>query len=362
VAAADDVQGLCKELFPILRTVDLLRKYVAERLRGRRPRQRCLHQKAGDGTDVVGQSSLDVAKERKSNTGRKQLVVVSMLKALILLSFYYLADQQVEYQIRDRLSFPRFLGLGIEDEVPDATTVWRFREPLKELGLLEALFDRSGDDLSGEGFQAKRGQIVDASIVPVPIQLNSRKENRRIKDGEVPENWSEAKREQKDVQARWTQKNGKSVFGHKNDIDVDAEHKLIRTFAVTPANVHDSQVLDDLIDPDNEDPGVCADAAYRNEETETVLADAGYGSHICEKGQAGQPLTAEQQGQNRRRSKTRSRVEHVFGFQQYSMGGKRVRTIGLARAEVTIGLMNLTYNLMRYLQLTKHREGAPVAA
>jgi len=301
-------------------------------------------------------------KERKSNAGRKPLDVVLMFKALILQSLYNLADEQVEYQIRDRLSFARFLGLGIEDEVPDATTVWRFRERLKELGLMGPLFDRFGDYLSGEGFQAKRGQIVDASIVPAPIQRNSREENRRIKDGEVPEDWSEAKREQKDVEARWTQKNGKSFFGYKNHIDVDAEHKLIRTFAVTPANVHDSQVLDDLIDPDNEDPGVWADAAYRSEETETLLEEAGYESHICEKGQAGQPLTAEQQAQNRRRSKTRSRVEHVFGFQQNSMGGKLVRTIGLARAQVKIGLMNLTYNLMRYLQLTKHREGAPAAA
>lgn len=301
-------------------------------------------------------------KERKSNAGRKPLDVVLMFKVLILQSLYNLADEQVEYQIRDRLSFARFLGLGIEDEVPDATTVWRFRERLKALGLIEPLFDRFGDHLAAEGFQAKQGQIVDASIVPVPIQRNSREENRRIKEGDVPQDWSEAKREQKDVDARWTKKRGKSYFGYKNHIDVDAEHKLIRTFAVTPANVHDSQVFDALIDADNADSGVWADSAYRSEDTEAVLADAGYTSHICEKGHAGQPLSPEQEANNRRRSKVRSRVEHVFGFQQNSMGGKLVRTIGLARAEVKIGLMNLTYNLMRYLQLTKHRKGAPAAA
>lgn len=301
-------------------------------------------------------------KERKSNAGRKAIDVVLMFKVLILQTLYNLADEQVEYQIKDRLSFARFLGLGIEDSVPDATTVWNFRERLKELGLMELLFDRFGDSLAAEGYQAKQGQIVDASIVPVPIQRNSREENRRIKKGEVPEDWSEDKREQKDVEARWTKKNGKSYFGYKNHIDVDAAHKLIRTFAVTPANVHDSQVFDDLVDPDNADPGVWADSAYRSEETEAVLAKAGYESHICEKGQAGQPLDAEQEARNRKRSKVRSRVEHVFGFQQNSMGGKLIRTIGLARAEVKIGLMNLTYNLMRYLQLTKRREGAPAAA
>jgi IS5 family transposase len=301
-------------------------------------------------------------KERKSNAGRKPLDVVLMFKVLILQTLYNLADAQVEYQIRDRLSFARFLGLGIEDEVPDATTVWRFRERLKELDLMGVLFDRFGDYLAAEGYQAKQGQIVDASLVPVPIQRNSREESRRIKAGEVPEDWSPAKRAQKDVEARWTKKRGKSTFGYKNYIDVDAAHKLIRTFEVTPAQVHDSQVFDDLIDPDNEDPEVWADSAYRSEATEAVLEDGGYASHICEKGQAGKPLSAEQQANNRQRSKIRARVEHVFGFQQNSLGGKLIRTIGLARARVKIGLRNLTYNLMRYLQITKHRRGVPAAA
>ncbi len=300
-------------------------------------------------------------KERKSNDGRQPLDGVLMFKVLILQSLYNLSDKQVEYQIRDRLSFARFLGLGIEHEVLDATTVWRYRERLKELGLMESWFDPFGDPLSDEGFQAKQGQIIDASIIPVPIQRNSREENRRLKEGDVPQDWSEAKREQKDVDARWTKQRGKSYFGYKNHLDVDGEHKLIRTFAVPLAHGHDSQVFDDLIDPDNADSGVWADSAYRREETEAVRREAGYESHICEKGQAGQPLSPAQEANNRRSSKVRSRVEHVFGFQQNRMGGKLIRTIGLARTEVKIGLVNMTYNLMRYLQLTKRREGAPAA-
>ncbi len=80
-------------------------------------------------------------KERKSNAGPQPLDGVLMFKVLILQSLYNLSDNQVEYQIRDRLSFARFLGLGMEDEVPDATTVWRFRERLEELGLMESWFD-----------------------------------------------------------------------------------------------------------------------------------------------------------------------------------------------------------------------------
>jgi transposase, IS5 family len=175
-------------------------------------------------------------KERESNAGRKPIGVVLMFKILILQTLCNLCDKQVEYQIRDRLSYARFLALGIEDEVPDHTTVWLFRERLKELGLIEPLFGRFGDYLAGEEFEAKQGQIVDASIVPVPIQRNSREENGCIKNGEVPEDWIAAKSEQKDVEARFTKKNGKSYFGYKNHIGVDAENKLIRTFEVTPAH------------------------------------------------------------------------------------------------------------------------------
>ena len=298
-------------------------------------------------------------KDRKSAAGRKPLDVVRMFKVLILQTLYNLADEAVEYQIRDRLSFLRFLGLERYDSVPDGTTVWRFRERLKELEWIKPLFDRFGDFLAQAGLEARNGQIIDASIVTVPIQRNSREENRRIKAGDVPEDWDDNKARQKDTDARWTKKHSKSYFGYKNHIDVDAEHKLIRDFTTTAANVHDSQVFDDVLDPDHIDPQVWADSAYRSEATETALSGAGYESHICEKGQSKQPLTDAQQAANRVRSKTRSRVEHLFGFQQNSMGGKLIRTIGQARAAVKIGCMNLTYNLMRYLQLTKPRATAP---
>jgi len=301
-------------------------------------------------------------KKRKSNAGRKPFDALLMFKVLVLQSLYNLADEQVEFQIRDRLSFMRFLGLKIEDTVPDATTVWNFRERLNELGLMKPLFNRFDDYLAGAGYQASSGQIVDASIVRVPIQRNSREENARIKKGDVPEDWNEAKREQKDVEARWTKKHGKSHYGYKNHINVDAEHKLVRDYEVTPASVHDSQVLDEVIDPDNVDPEVWADSAYRSEETESVLDEAGYISHIQEKGQSGQPLSEEQNRRNRERSRVSSRVEHVFGFQENSMGGKLVRTIGLARATMKIGMMNLTYNLMRYVQLRRRGVSASAAA
>jgi len=220
----------------------------------------------------------------------------------------------------------------------------------------------TGDYLAQAGLEARNGQIIDASIVTVPIQRNSREENRRIKAGDVPGDWDDNKARQKDTDARWTKQHGKSDFGDKKHIDVDAAHKLIHDFETTAANVRDSQVFDDVLDPDNVDPPVWADSAYRSEATEAALSGAGYESHIGEKGQRNQPLTEEQQAANRVRSKTRAGVEHIFGFQQNSPGGTLIRTIGQARAEVKIGCMNLTYNLMRYLQLTKPRATAPALA
>jgi transposase len=119
--------------------------------------------------------------ERKSNAGRKPFDAVMMFKVLVLQTLYNLADEQVEYQIRDRLSFMRFLGLGLEDRVPDATTVWLFREALTKANLVKALFERFNGHLDARGYIARGGQIVDATIVSAPRQHNTREENEECK-------------------------------------------------------------------------------------------------------------------------------------------------------------------------------------
>jgi len=303
-------------------------------------------------------------RERKSSAGRRPFDGVMMFKALVLQSLYNLSDEQVEYQVRDRLSFMRFLGLGIEDPVPDATTLWRFREALVELGLMERLFARFAACLEERGYEARKGQIVDASVVEVPRQRNTREENQRSKAGEEIEGWSEAKRRQKDTDARWTKKHGQSYYGYKNHVSVDREHKLVRRFSVTDAAVHDSQVLGELLDPANSGAGVWGDSAYRSREAQATLKEAGYRSRVHYKGSRAHPLSGYKEALNQKLSKVRARVEHVFGFQENSMGGKFIRTIGRARARLKIGLMNLTYNLMRYLQLerNKSRTLVPLAA
>jgi IS5 family transposase len=239
--------------------------------------------------------------QRKSNAGRPPWDEVLIFKTMILQQLYNLSDDQIKYQIRDRLSFMRFLGLGIEDSVPDAKTIWR----LAGAGKMKELFDKFDAFLREKGYLAMGGQIVDASIVPVPRQHNKRDENEKIKAGETPEEWEGKpnKKRQKDVNARWTKKHGKSYYGYKNHINVDRRHKFIRAYDVTDASVHDSQALAGLIDASNTSSDLWADSAYRSQKIENELEERGLHSHIHHKGRRGKPLGERQQKANRRRSK-----------------------------------------------------------
>ena len=221
--------------------------------------------------------ALTPANEKKSNAGRKPIDVIVMFRMLVLQSLYNLSDEQVEYQVRDRLSFTRFLRLGFEDSIPDGTTLWLFRETLAKAGLIERLFERFGQHLEAKGYIARGGQMVDATIVPVPKQRNSREENEAVKAGKTPEEWEKnpAKNRQKDKDARWTKKHGKSFFGYKNHINADARHKLIRQYGVTDASVHDSRKFDRLVNKANTSADVYADSAYRSAEIEVKLRARG---------------------------------------------------------------------------------------
>ena len=287
-------------------------------------------------------------KQRKSTAGAKPYDAVLMFKILILQSLYNLSDEAMEYQILDRMSFMRFLGLHAGDPVPDAKTIWLFREQLKAAGRIETLFKQFEDFLADNGYAAKRGQIIDASIVAAPRQRNSREENSQIKEGKTPEDWQEAKKRQKDVDARWTKKNEKTYYGYKNHISVDVAHKFVRGYAVTDAAVHDSQVFEDLLDENNSSRDVYADSAYRSEESIQRLEELGFREHVQRKGCKNHKLTKWEQQGNRTRAKIRSRIEHVFGVQAMVAGNLILRCIGMIRARVKIGLRNLAYNINRY--------------
>ena len=291
------------------------------------------------------------AKKKKSSPGPKYYDVVLMFKILIIQSLYNLSDDAVEFQILDRLSFMRFLKLSLGDRVPDSKTIWLFRDQLTKANLIEKLFVEFDKFLRSNGYSAKKGQIVDASIISTPKQRNSRNENQKIKQGEVPQDWKIAKKSQKDTDARWTIKGGKRYYGYKNHISIDVKNKLIRSYAVTDASVHDSNVFEDLLDDSNSSRDVYADSAYRSKASEKRLKQKGYRGHLQRKGSRHKKLTEWEKQGNRTRSRIRSRVEHIFGIQAMTAGSLNLRTIGLVRARAKIGLRNLAYNINRYKTL-----------
>jgi IS5 family transposase len=284
--------------------------------------------------------------------GRPAYDAVLMFKILILQRYYNVSDDAIEYAILDRLSFMRFLGLGINDPVPDAKTIWLFRDKLTQGGMVEKLFSLLDNQLDRDGIIVHKGKLVDASIVEVPIQRNSKEENQQLKEGVLPEEWKENKRRQKDVDAKWNRKGNQDSFGYKDHIKADGKTKIITRYKVTPANVSDGEVLEELLDK-KEDRGqhLHADSAYRSKELEQVCAKKGVISCIHEKGYRHKKLTLREKRRNHVKSKTRARVEHIFGFMTNSMKGMYLKYRSFTRNAAAIGLMNLTYNLFRLVQL-----------
>lgn len=189
-----------------------------------------------------------------------------------------------------------------------------------------------------------------------PRQRNSREDNAQIKAGERPASFDQnpCKGRQKDTDARWLTKHGVTHFGYKNHINVDAEHKLIRKYAVTDAATHDTQVMDDLLDEDNANKDVYADSAYRSAAITEMLESHGHRDRIHRKGNRAGPLCERSRRANHQKSKVRARVEHVFGRQSQfgcCLGRTLLRCIGITRAHAMIGLRNLVYNFDRYARL-----------
>jgi transposase, IS5 family len=246
-------------------------------------------------------------KEARGPGGRPRHDVVVMFTVLVLQRDYNLSDEQPEYQINDRLSFQKFLGLTLSDSVPDEKTIWLFRETLSHNGRVQTLFRRFERHLREAGLMGQAGKIIDASFVDVPRQRNRREANEEIKSGKVPESFQENENrlEQKDLVEE------------------------------TDGMVH-------------------ADSAYTGEAIDDLLEEHGVKGEICEKGYRGHPLTERQKKSNRKKSTIRVRVEHIFGFMTNTMrDGLKMRWIGMRRIAAGVGLLNLVYNMARYEQIVR---------
>ena len=306
--------------------------------------------------------------------GRPPFDPVMMFKILVIQAANNLSDERTEFLINDRLSFMRFLGLALSDRVPDARTIWLFREKLTKAGAIQALFDRFDAVLRANGYIAMSGQIVDASLIAAPKQRNTDDEKKAIKEGRVPDGWKDkpAKLRQKDRDARWTVKFSKAkersdgtkppvdiaipTFGYQNHVSIDRGFGLIRKWAATDAAAYEgARLRDGLLDKTNTASGVWADTAYRSAVNEAYLEKNGFVSRIHRKKLKGRPMAETTRRANALKSKVRSRVEHVFAAQKDRMD-LFVRTIGIARATTKIGMANLVYNIKRLLFLRRMAE------
>lgn len=291
---------------------------------------------------------------RKNNAGRKPLDPVFICKALFLQRFYGLSDEQLEYQITDRMSFRKFLGIHSFEDVPDARTIWKYRDELVKKGVFDKLFDEFLSVLKSKGLIFNEGRMIDASFVVAPRQRNTREENKQIKEGNGKDLWDENphKKRHKDIDARWTKKRGENHYGYKEHIKADKKSKFIITHTTTDASVHDSQAVAYLVDESDRGQDIYMDSGYTGQ-AETVKA-CGANPIICEKGFRNHPLTDEQKANNRAKSKVRCRIEHIFGFQEGAMKGLVVRSIGLLRAKANVAWTNLVYNICRYIQILRY--------
>ncbi|MDX6751451.1 IS5 family transposase [Geminicoccaceae bacterium 1502E] len=308
--------------------------------------------------------------------GRPPFDTVLKLKMLYLQAQHGLSFERTEHLVRDRLSWMRFCGLSIADPVPDANTLRDFREALIRAGALDELFARLDRAIKDAGWLPMSGQIVDASLVAAPRQRNTEAGKAAIRAGRrAAEIWPDkpAKAAQKDTDARWTLKTSKGkagsdgtarrdlaipAFGYKSHIGIDRRHGLIRRHKLTDAAAHDgARLREGLVDPGNTASEVWADSAYRSKANEDLLADHGKRSRIHRKKPTGRPMPRRTAKANAKKSVVRAKIEHVFAQQKHRMR-LMIRSIGIKRAEATVIMANIAYNLGRW----RWREGRAASA
>ena len=298
--------------------------------------------------------------------GRPPYDPVTMLKVLVLAAQNNVGDARMEYLIRDRLSWLRFLGFDLGAPTPDANTIRLFRERLIQAGALDMLFTDFDRQLKERGYLPMGGQIVDATLVAAPKQRNTDVEKAAVKEGKTAsEIWPDepAKARQKDTDARWTLKFAKAKptvdgrpqadiaipsYGYKSSISICRAFGFIRKCKVTDAARFDGRMLRDVVTNDNTASDVWADTAYRSQANEKWLKRQSKVSRIHRRKPKGKPMPDRTAKANAAKSKVRARVEHVFAHQKDKMG-LYIRTIGIKRAEAKITLANLAYNMHRLI-------------
>jgi IS5 family transposase len=290
-----------------------------------------------------------IPREKSTKGGRPPFDRLLMFKILIIKRLYNLSCDQTEFQINDRISFMRFLGMDFGSTVPDAKTIWLYEEMLSKSKVGKDIFDQFFLAILEKGYVTRVGSIVDASFIEAPKRKNTKEQRESLKKGEVPKEWADAEHPQKlmqrDTDATWTKKGNEAHFGYKDNVKVDLDSKIIVDYEVTVSSTSDVKAAEGIFDEN--DQVAYGDAAYPSLEL-----PEGVKNQISEKGARNRPLTEEQKARNTEKAKKRCRVEHVFVGIVQMAGGTEVRCKNLTRATFNISMMNLIYNMRRVLSLT----------
>lgn len=298
------------------------------------------------------ESSCPRSKYSRKNAGRPSYDPIIFFKIFILQILFNLSDAMVHKYILDRQSFLAFLDIDVT-LVPSSKTIWKYRELFIKAGVFELINILTMQHIAHLDEVKNSDSIaIDSSFTNVPIQRNTRDENKVIKDGNGDQLWNDqpAKKRQKDIDSRWTQKGGHRYYGYKLHIAICCLTKLITSMLTTAASVHDSQVIAPLVREEDHGKSLYADSAYSGKKQIDEIKQLNLKPAVCEKGKRNTPLTDEQKKNNREKSKTRARVEHVFA-QIAHWDGDILRTIGEKRADSYHHMLVWCYNIKRLMFL-----------
>jgi transposase, IS5 family len=304
-------------------------------------------------TQVVNESTGREGSQPKG--GRPPYPTEALVKLIVLQQLYgNLSDEETEYALLDRGSWQRFIGLADARTLPDARTIWHFKNQLAQAGSGAGLFAEVQRQLSAAGLQAKGGQMIDATIVPAPKMHFTKEEKQRLAEGKTPDHWSQKQRAHKDTDAGWTAKRGQWSYGYKAHAHADQKHKLIRVLDVTPANDSDMTHFAPMLDttPARQDTGktVHADRGYDSAANRQTLKMNKLRDGVARNDDRKRYDQTDLHARNRKLARIRARVEHVFGAWEQVIG-KSIRCVGLVRATAQITLQAVVVNLRRWVTL-----------
>lgn len=285
-----------------------------------------------------------IDKTHTERGGRPPLPLSWKIKMLFVQFLFNLSDPKLEDELIDNLSFQRFVGINWNNEIPDFTTLWRFKEALIQHKLSDKIFDLIQQQLEEKGLILKRGTIVDATIIE--------SKNKPLSN-EKREQLQEQPSSQIDTDAHSTKKNGKYYFGYKGHIGMDEGSKLIRKREFTPANKNDCTELENLMNGDEK--SIWADKAYPTEKHKRAARFLGIYFGVLDKAKRGQTLSKKQHKRNKQKSAVRAVVEHPFAFIKTKLRYTLAWATNLVRNQLRFDMNCIIYNIVRASYLLKRQ-------